>query len=78
MSVKQSGEGITGTRVATGFTFGYDAKDYGGTFTNYTAPSAEGDLELRLVVDTNGGTNEYRFYIWQKEANAWHYVTLTA
>lgn len=78
MTIKQSGSGITTSRVATGFTFGYDAADYGGTFASYTAPTADGDIELRLVVDTNGGSNEYRLYIWQKEANAWHYVTLTA
>ena len=76
MSVKQSGTGITTTRVATGFTFGYDTADYGGSFTNYTAPTAEGDVELRIVKDTNGAGAK-RLYIWQKEVNAWSFVALT-
>lgn len=76
MSVKQSGAGITGTRVATGFTFGYDAANYGGTFTNYTAPTAEGDVEIRIVKDTNGA-GAFRLYVWQKEVNAWKYVALS-
>lgn len=76
MTVKQSGTGITTSRVATGFSFGYDTADYGGTFGTYTPPTAEGDVELRMVKDTNGG-GAFRLYVWQKEVNAWKYVALS-
>ena len=78
MSVKQSGTGVTGTRVATGFTFGYDTADYGGSFSSYTAPAADGDIEFRLVKDTHSGGPAYRLYIYQADAAAWHYIALTA
>lgn len=77
MSIKLAGTGVTTNKTATGFTFGYDTADYGGTFTSYTPPTAEGDLEFRLVRETNG-SDSYRFYIWHKDENAWHYIALSA
>jgi hypothetical protein len=76
MSIKQSGTGITTTRVATGFTFGFDTADYGGTFGTYTPPTASGDIELRVVQEQNG-SDTFRLYIWQKEVGAWKYVALS-
>ena len=75
MPFKQSGTGITGARTMTGFSLGYDTADYGGSFTSYTPPTAEGPFEIRVVKDTNGA-GAFKLYIWVKEINAWKSVAI--